>query len=127
MCVFVCVCVCVRLHARSVTSVVSLCDPMDYPWDSVGKNTGACCHALLQRIFSIQGLNPRLLRRLHWQEGSLPPEQLGKPGEWWYFYSNHFNAFPQAALTREKLSQPLSAPFLPKGALHTFRVYRSAR
>ena len=28
-----------------------------YPWDSPGKNTGVCCHALLQGIFPIQGLN----------------------------------------------------------------------
>ena len=28
------------------------------PWDFAGKNTGAGCHALLQRIILIQGLNP---------------------------------------------------------------------
>ena len=100
---------------------------MDYPWDSAGKNTGVGYHALLQRIFSTQGLIPYLLWLLHWQEGSLPPEQLGKPGEWWYFYSNYFTALPQAALTCEKLSQPLSVPFLPKGALHTLPVYWSTR
>ena len=38
------------------------------PWDSPGKNTGAGCHALLQGIFLIQALNPRLL---HWQADSL--------------------------------------------------------
>ena len=31
------------------------------PWDSPGKNTGVGCHALLQRIFPTQGLNPLLL------------------------------------------------------------------
>ena len=31
------------------------------PWDSLGKNTGVGCHALLQGIFLIQGLNPGLL------------------------------------------------------------------
>ena len=43
-------------------------DPMDCSpsgssvhGDSPGKNTGVGCHALLQRIFSIQGLNPGLL------------------------------------------------------------------
>ena len=30
------------------------------PWDSPGKNTGGACHALLQGIFPIQGLNPGL-------------------------------------------------------------------
>ena len=31
------------------------------PWDSLGKNTGVGCHALLQGIFPTQGLNPHLL------------------------------------------------------------------
>ena len=31
------------------------------PWNSPGKNTGVCCHALLQGIFPTQGLNPGLL------------------------------------------------------------------
>ena len=30
------------------------------PWDSPGKNTRVCCHALLQGIFPVQGLNPGL-------------------------------------------------------------------
>ena len=42
------------------------------PWDSLGKNTGVDCHALLQGIFPIQGLNLLLLNFLHWQAGSLP-------------------------------------------------------
>ena len=63
-----------RVHAKS-TSVTSdslrpyglqfsrfLC-----PWDSPGKNTGVCCHALLQRISLTQGFNQHLLRLLHWQ------------------------------------------------------------
>ena len=55
----------------SVTSVVSLFTTL---WtvahqaplsvDSPGKNTGVGCHALLQGIFLIQGLNPCLLRLL---------------------------------------------------------------
>ena len=28
------------------------------PWDSPGKNTGECCHSLLQGIFPTQGSNP---------------------------------------------------------------------
>ena len=44
-----------------------------------GKNTGVGCHALLQRIFPTQGLNPRLLYLLHWQVGSLPLAPLGSP------------------------------------------------
>ena len=45
------------------------------PWDSPGKNTGAGCHFLLQRIFPTQGLNPGLLLCRH----SLPTELSGKP------------------------------------------------
>ena len=33
-----------------------------YIWDSLGKNTEAGCHALLQGIFPIQGSHLRLLR-----------------------------------------------------------------
>ena len=33
------------------------------PWDFPGKNTGVCCHFLLQEIFLTQGLN---LHFLHW-------------------------------------------------------------
>ena len=31
------------------------------PWDPPGKNTGVCCHALLQGIFLTQESNPGLL------------------------------------------------------------------
>ena len=40
------------------------------PWNSLGKNTGVGCHALLQGIFLTQGENPHLLCLLHWQVGS---------------------------------------------------------
>ena len=32
------------------------------PWDSPGKNTGACCHGLLEGIFPTQGWRPTSLR-----------------------------------------------------------------
>ena len=58
--------------ACSVASVVSSSfRSMDYSllgssvWDSLGKNTGVGCYALLQGIFLTQGQNPRLLRLLH--------------------------------------------------------------
>ena len=35
------------------------------PWDSLDKNTGVCCHFLLQGIFPTQGSNPPLLRLRH--------------------------------------------------------------
>ena len=38
-----------------------------YPWESLGKNTGVGCHALLQGIFLTQGSNPWFLCLLNWQ------------------------------------------------------------
>ena len=60
--------------AKSLQSCLTLWDSMDCvpvrilcPWDSPGKDTGGECHALLQGIFLTQGLNPHLLRLLHWR------------------------------------------------------------
>ena len=61
------------MHVCSVTSVVStLCSPMDFSppgssvhEDSSGKNTGVGCHALLQGIFLIEGLNLNPFCALH--------------------------------------------------------------
>ena len=61
------------LKSRDITlSAKVLC-----PWASLGKNTGAGCHALLQGIFPTQGLNFHLLSLLHWQLDSLPMRYLG--------------------------------------------------
>ena len=49
------------------------------PWDSLGKNTGVGCNALLLGIFLTQGLNLCLLCLLYWQAGSLPLVPTGKP------------------------------------------------
>ena len=64
-------------------SCLTLCDPMDCSLpgssvhgDSPGKNTGVCCHALLQGIFPTQGSNPSLP---HCGGDSLPAEPPGKP------------------------------------------------
>ena len=66
------------MHAKSLQSRPTVCKTIDSqptrllcPWDSPGKNTGVDCYALFQGIFPIQGLNPRLLRLLHCQAGSL--------------------------------------------------------
>ena len=40
--------------------------------DSLGRNTGVGCRALLQGIFPTQGSNLPLLSLLHWQARSLP-------------------------------------------------------
>ena len=49
------------------------------PRDSLGKNTGVGCHALLQGIVPTQGSNPHLLHLLRWQAGFLPLASPGKP------------------------------------------------
>ena len=49
------------------------------PWDFPGKNTGHCCHFLLQGIFLTQGSN---LHLLYWQGDSLPLSHLGSPIIW---------------------------------------------
>ena len=66
--VCVCVCVCVCKYAMLCCSVyLTLCDPVSCSspgssihGDSPGKNTGVGCHALLQGILPIQGLNSGL-------------------------------------------------------------------
>ena len=57
-------------------SCPTLCDPMecslpgyDCLWDILDKKTGVGCHAFLQGIFPIQGLNLCVLSLLHWQAG----------------------------------------------------------
>ena len=78
------------IHAKLFQLCLTLCDPMDYsplgscPWDYPGKNTGVSCHFPLQGTFLTQGLNPHLLRLLHWWAGSLPLVPPGKP-----FISNY--------------------------------------
>ena len=49
------------------------------PWDSLGKNTGGGCHAILQGIFPTQGSNPSLLHLLYCWVGYLPLVPPGKP------------------------------------------------
>ena len=58
----------VGVHAQSLQSCLTLCDPMDYslPGSSVhgilqAKILEVGCHALLQGIFLTQGSNPGLL------------------------------------------------------------------
>ena len=77
---------CACLHAKSIQSCLTLCDPMDCSLpgssvhgDSPGKNTGVDCHFLLQGIFPTQGLNPHLLSLLYSPEGSLLLVPPGKP------------------------------------------------
>ena len=82
--VFVYLCIRAYICAQSPQSCLTLCDTLDcsLPSSSVHRdspvNTGVGCHALLQGIFSTQGLNLRLLCLLHWQQGSLPLKPPGK-------------------------------------------------
>ena len=50
-------------------SYLTLCDPVDCPWNSPGQNTGVGSLSLLQRIFSTQELNQGLphCRRILYQ------------------------------------------------------------
>ena len=63
---------CVCIHANSLQSCLTLCNPMDCsppgsscPWDSLGKNTRVSCHTLFPGIFLTQELNPCLPCLLH--------------------------------------------------------------
>ena len=75
-----CVCVCAhsvvsnssRRHGLAPTRL--LC-----PWSFPGKDIRVSCHFLLQGMFLIQGLNPRLFYLLHWYADSLPLSHLGSP------------------------------------------------
>ena len=77
--------------AKSLQSCLTLCDPTDYtpPGSSVHGNLQARipgCHALLQGIFLIWGLNRHLLCLLHWQAGSVPLVPPEKPHRCLYIY-----------------------------------------
>ena len=62
ICMSSCVCSVVSdsLQCRELQPARLLCS-----WDSLGKNTGVGCHALLQGIFLTQGMNTCLLGLLH--------------------------------------------------------------
>ena len=77
---------CVRVHAKSLQSCLTLCDPMDC------NPPGFSVHGIPQArilewvvisssrgIFLTQGSNLCLLCLLHWQAGSLPLVPPGKP------------------------------------------------
>ena len=63
-------------EVKVTQSCLTLCDPMDCPWNSPDQNTGVGSLSLLQGIFPTQGLNPDLphCRRILYQlshKGSL--------------------------------------------------------
>ena len=78
----------VCVYAQLLQSCLTLYNAMDcsspgsflHLWDSPGKNTGVGCHALLQEIFLIQGLNPCLP---HCRQILYPLSYLGSPKSVW--------------------------------------------
>ena len=50
-----------QLYKIEFLSSLTLCNPMVWPWNSLGKITRLGCHSLLQGIFPIQGSNPGLM------------------------------------------------------------------
>ena len=55
--------------------------------DSLGKNTGMGCHALLQGIFRTQGSNPGLL---HYGQILYNLSHQGSPKKMWYIYTMEY-------------------------------------
>ena len=76
-----CLPVCIQcMQAKSLQSCPTLCNPMNCSLLSpMSKDTGVCCHALLQGIFLTQGSNWPLLCLVPWQTASLPLPPPGKP------------------------------------------------
>ena len=64
------------MKAKATQLCMTLCNPMDCPWNSPGQNTGVGSLSLLQGIFSTQGSNPGLL---HCRWILLTAELQGKP------------------------------------------------
>ena len=67
------------MHAQLCQTPWTVAHQAPLSRDFPGKNTGVGCHFLLQGIFITQGLNPHLLRLLHWQVDSLPLSHQGRP------------------------------------------------
>ena len=49
-----------KVNMKVTQSCLTLCDPMDSPWNSIGQITGVGSLSLFQGIFPTQGLNPDL-------------------------------------------------------------------
>ena len=50
-----------EVEVQVAQSCLTLCNPMDCPWNSLSQNTGVGNLSLLQGIFPTQRLNPGLL------------------------------------------------------------------
>ena len=65
-----------KVKVKVAQSCPTLCNPVDSPWNSPGKNTGVGSLFLLQGIFPNPGIEPRSPAL---QVDSLPAEPQGKP------------------------------------------------
>ena len=76
-------------------SCLTLFNPMDCPWNSLGQNSGVGSLSLLQGIFPTQGLNPGLLdcRRLLYQL-SHKGNPIGKGSSDWERSMSKLNCHP---------------------------------
>ena len=50
-----------KVKVKVAQSWLTFCNPMDYPWNSLGQNIGVGSLSQLQGIFPTQGSNPGLL------------------------------------------------------------------
>ena len=48
------------MKVKITQSCLTLCNPVEHPWNSPGRNSGVGSLPLLQGIFQTQGSNPRL-------------------------------------------------------------------
>ena len=74
-----CLCVCMLncySHIQLFATPWTVATRLLCPCDSLGKDTGVCCHALLQGTVPVQGLNPCLSHLLQCHAGTLPLEPL---------------------------------------------------
>ena len=71
------------------------------------------CHFLLQGIFPTQGMNPRLLWLLHWQEDSLPLSHLGETK----YAEPHKGMESEVAQLCQTLCEPMNCS-LPGSSIH---------
>ena len=99
-----------------------------YPWDSPGKNTGVCCHSLLQGVFLTQGSNlglrqnPGLLHcrpiLYHLSHREANPQQMKDISVLYFRLKKLFKRLPEARL---KDSRKLMGP--SKAKLKACRLF----
>ena len=104
-----CIPLAVSIDCLANQSCLTLCNPLNcHPpgssvhGDSPGKNTGVCCHALLQGIFPTLGVNSSLLHR-SWILYHLSHQ--GSPYNWLHWFKFKYGQFKQAILFKEYTRQ----------------------